>query len=97
MTLAARMKEKFRARLARLVEKRRRELGCARTAMADVARKIGMSVISLYRVMNNHPKPVKVEAHHHAALLMHSLGIVKAAAARMGRKRHASISPEMTA
>ncbi len=90
MSLATRMKEKFRARLARLVEKRRAELGCAKAAMADVARKVGMSVISIYRVMNNHPKPVKVEAHHHAALLMHSLGIVKAAASRMKAKRHAA-------
>lgn len=89
MSLAARMKEKFRARLARFVEKERAAVGCAKTAMANVARKVGMSVISIYRVVNNHPKPVKVEAHHHAALLMHSLGIVKAAAARMKARRHA--------
>ena len=90
MSLAARMKEKFRARLARLVEKERAAVGCAKVAMANVARKVGMSVISIYRVVNNHPKPVKVEAHHHAALLMHSLGIIQAAAKRMRSKRHAS-------
>lgn len=89
MSLATRMREKFRSRLARFVEKERAAVGCAKTAMANVSRKIGLSVISLYRVMNNHPKPVKVEAHHHAALLMHSLGIFKAAASRLRAKRHA--------
>lgn len=89
MSIASRMKEKFRVRLARFVEKERAAVGCAKVAMANVARKVGMSVISLYRVMNNHPKPAKVEAHHHAALLMHSLGIVKAAASRMKARRHA--------
>jgi DNA-binding phage protein len=90
MSLAARMKDKFRSRLVRFVEKERAAVGCAKTAMANVARKVGMSVISLYRIMNNHPKPVKIEAHHHAALLIHTLGIAKAAASRMRSKRHAS-------
>lgn len=89
MSLAARMKEKFRARLARLVEKERAAVGCAKTAMANVSSKVGLSVISIYRIVNNHPKPVKAEPHHYAQLLMHSLGIVKAAAGRMKAKRHA--------
>jgi DNA-binding phage protein len=97
MSLEARTKEKFAKRAARFIDKRKAQLGCAKAAMADVARKVGMSVASLYRIVNNHPKPAKIQAHHHAALLMHTLGIVKAAASRMGRKRHATISPELSA
>lgn len=91
MSVETRIREKFKARAARYVEKRKAQLGCAKTAMADVARKVGMSVASLYRVINNHPKQAKIQAHHHAALLMHTLGIVKAAASRMRSKRHASL------
>lgn len=88
MSLEPRIKEKFAKRAARFIEKRKAQLGCAKAAMADVARKLGMSVASLYRVVNNHPKPAKIQAHHYAALVMHSLGIVKAAASRVRRKRH---------
>jgi DNA-binding phage protein len=78
MTLALQMRERFAKRLARFVERERRRVGCAATAIAGVARKIGMSKVAVYRAMNGYGS-VKIQAHHHAALLMHALGIVKAA------------------
>ena len=86
MSLEARIRDRFRARLARFVEKERQMAGCAKLAMKSAARKLGMSAVAIYRVVGGYG-PVKVQAHHHAALIMHSIGIVSAAAKRMGRKR----------
>lgn len=89
MSLALRMRDRFAKRLARFVEKERKIVGCAKTAMANVARKIGMSTVAVYRAMNGYG-PVKIQAHHHAALIMHSVGIVTAAV----KFRRTAKSPE---
>jgi PII-like signaling protein len=88
MSLATRLKDRFAKRLARFVEKERARVGCAKTAMANVGRKLGMSTVAVYRAMNGYGG--KIQAHHHAALIMHSVGIVKAAASRMKTRRHAT-------
>jgi hypothetical protein len=90
MSLASRIKDRFRSRLARMVDKERKVAGCAKTAIANVGRKIGMSAVSVYRVLNGYGS-VKIQAEHHAALIMHSVGIVKAAASRVGRKRQSAL------
>ena len=87
MSLEVRIRDRFAKRLARFVEKERAMAGCAKTAMKSAARKLGMSVVAVYRAMNGYG-PVKIQAHHHAALIMHSVGIVRAAASRMRTKRH---------
>lgn len=91
MSLATRMRERFRVRLARFVEKERARRGSAKEAMAAVSRKIGLSAVSIYRIMNGYAKPVKVEDHHHAALLMHSLGIVRMAEKIRARRHRAAM------
>jgi DNA-binding phage protein len=89
MSLELRIRDRFAKRLARFVQKERAAAGCAKVAMANVARKVGMSAVAVYRAMNGYG-PVKIQAHHRAALIMHSIGIVSAAAKRMGRKRQSA-------
>jgi hypothetical protein len=89
MSLELRLRERFARRLARFVEKEKARAGCAKTAMKRVASKLGMSMVNVYRAMNGYG-PVKIQAHHHAALLMHSLGIVRVAA-KIRAKRQASL------
>jgi hypothetical protein len=96
MSLGAKIAEKFRKRLTRWVEKERKVCGCATQAVKRVAGKLKMSPATVYRAMNGYGE-VQIKAHHYIELLRHSLGIAKAAAARMGRKRHATVSPELTA
>lgn len=79
MSLELRTKERFAKRLARFVEKERAAIGCAKTAVKNVARKVGLSAVNVYRAMNGYG-PVTIKAHHYAALLMLSLGSSKVAA-----------------
>lgn len=88
MSLAGKIADKFRARLKRLVEKERQQIGCATLAVKRVASKLKMSPATLYRAMNGYGE-VQIKAHHYVELLKHSLGIVKAAASRMKARRHA--------
>lgn len=95
MSLATKMRARFAKRLGRFYEKERREIGDAKAAMNSVARKIGMSPVSVYRAMNGYGS-VQIHAHHHAALLMHSLGIPKVAAKFGIRRRHRPVTAELT-
>lgn len=88
MSLASKIADKFRKRLTRWVEKERRVCGCATQAVKRVASKLKMSPATVYRIMNGYGE-VQIKAHHYAELLMHSLGIFKAAASRLRAKRHA--------
>jgi PII-like signaling protein len=96
MSLGAKIMQRFRKRLTRWVENERRVCGCATQAVKRVAGKLKMSPATVYRAMNGYGE-VQIKAHHYAALLMHSLGIVKAAASRMRSKRTAQVSEELTA
>jgi hypothetical protein len=96
MSLGAKIADKFRKRLTRWVENERKICGCATQAVKRVAGKLKMSPATVYRAMNGYGD-VQIKAHHYVQLLMHQVGIVKAAASRMGRKRHATLSPELRA
>jgi hypothetical protein len=72
MTLADRVMERFRKRLARWVEKERAAVGCADVAIKRVASKLGMSAMGVRRVLGRYGS-VKVQAHHFVALLIHTL------------------------
>ena len=89
MSLASKIADKFRKRLVRWVEKERHVCGCATQAVKRVAGKLKMSPATVYRAMNGYGE-VQIKAHHYATLLMHTLGIVKAAASRVRTKRHAT-------
>lgn len=85
MSIATRMRDRFRSRLAKFIALRRAETGCATTAVKDVARKIGMSTANVYRAMNG-TGSCAVRDHQHVALLLHFFGAVK----RTGSKLRAS-------
>jgi DNA-binding phage protein len=72
MNLETRMRDRFAKRLARFVQKEREQLGCAKKAMKEVAQKLGMSAVNVYRAMNGYG-PVTVKMHHHAALIIHTV------------------------
>lgn len=72
MTLASRILERFRGRLARLVEKERRAHGCATTAIKRISAKIKMSPASIYRTLNGYGD-VQIKAHQYMALIMVSM------------------------
>ncbi len=86
MSLEAKTREKFAKRLGRFIDKEASRLGCAKEAMKSVAKKVGMSVVNLYRARNGYG-PVTIKAHHHAALIMHCVGIVSVAAKIKGRRK----------
>ena len=96
MSIAARVTERFRNRLIKLVEKKRRETLCAKTAIADVARKVGMSPVNVYRVMNGYGS-VTIKAHHHVALLMLTFGGAATGLASKFRKSAKSHRAELSA
>jgi hypothetical protein len=73
MSLADRLKERFRSRLKRWIEREKSELGCAALATKRVAKKVGMSVAGIYRIVGNYPFPVKIQAHHYVAALVHTM------------------------
>lgn len=72
MTLADRVLERFRKRLARFVERERTKVGCMEIAVRRVATRIGMSPMGVRRVLGRYGS-VKVQAHHHVALLLHAM------------------------
>jgi hypothetical protein len=73
MSLADRLKERFRSRLKRWIEREKAEVGCAVLATKRVAKKVGMSVAGIYRIVGNYPFPVKIQAHHYVAALVHTM------------------------
>jgi DNA-binding phage protein len=89
MSLASRVHEKLRARLKRLVEKERQQLGCAKAAISKIARHVFMSPASIYRAVNGYGD-VQFKAVSQTAILMLSLGITKAAARMKSKRQPAS-------
>lgn len=78
MSFASRIHERLRSRLRRMVEKERSRIGCATRAARNVAKMVFMSPATLYRTLNNYGE-VKLSAVTQAAIIMHSVGIMKAA------------------
>lgn len=73
MALASRILERFRGRLARLVEREKRVQGCVKAAMRSISRKIGMSETGIYRTLNSYDGNVQIKAHQYMALIMVSM------------------------
>lgn len=82
MSIATRVRDRFRSRLAKFVALRRAETGCAKIAIKDVARKIGMSTANVYRAMNG-TGSCAVRDHQHIALLLHFFGAMKRSGSRL--------------
>lgn len=79
MALAARILERFRGRLARLVEREKRIQGCVKAAMRSISKKIGMSETGIYRTLNGYGDgKVQIKAHQYMALIMVSMRAPKA-------------------
>ena len=78
MSFASRVHEKLRGRLKRLVEKERTAVGCATKAIKNIAKRVFMSPASIYRAVNGYGD-VQFKAVSQTAIVMHSVGIVKAA------------------
>lgn len=70
MTLADRLKDRFRSRVKRWIERERAAVGCAKLAMKRVASQLGKSPAWVYRVVNEHRAPMAIQAHHYVAALV---------------------------
>lgn len=93
MSVASRLMERFRSRLTRFVAKERDRTGCAKVAVKNVARKIGMGSLSIYRAMNGYGS-VRIEARHYVALLAASMAgsYVASKFRKSAQSNHAGLS-----
>ena len=97
MALASRILERFRIRLARLVEREKRIQGCVKAAMRSISKKIGMSETGIYRTLNNYDGNVQIKAHQYMALIMASMRAPKISQSRKTISSKLFHSPNLSA
>lgn len=72
MNLARKLLERFRSRLRRWHEREAAEVGCRRKALKSIAKKLGVSVVSLYRALNGYGN-FQLKAEHYVLAIAHSM------------------------